>query len=117
MRFIMNYLVPSRVCEIIRIGYIFGNVRNEAHVFNVVVNEIIFLRSILFPDWAESFDYHVIVHVCFNLQRLSSISEQVFFHFESQSLSVELVQTVSQLSVEHLFAVLLQEIKIFVLRR
>ena len=116
MRFIMNYLVPSRVCEIIRIGYIFGNVRNEAHVFNVVVNEIIFLRSILFPDWAESFDYYVVVHVCFNLQRLSSISKEIFFYFKSKALSIQLVQSVSQFSVEHLFTVLLEEIKVFILR-
>jgi len=59
----------------------------------------------------------MIVHICLNLERLSPVCEEVFLNFQREAFGVELVETVSKFSVEHLFAVLLQEIEVFILSR
>lgn len=57
----------------------------------------------------------MVVHVCFHSHWLSSVSKHVFFDHEFYIRSLELIESVSQLGVKHLLAVLLQEVEVSVL--
>jgi len=59
----------------------------------------------------------VVVHIGFNLDGLAAVCEQVLLNNKLNATSLKLVETISQFSKEHFFAVLLQKVEVTVLAR
>ena len=48
----MQFFVANRVGKILWLRQILRDVRNETHIFDVVVDEIVVFRAVLAPNWA-----------------------------------------------------------------
>ncbi len=74
MSIFMYYFVSLRVREILWIGQVLWQIRNESHVLDIILDGIVINRAILLPIESEPFDDSMVLHVCLNLHGLPFVS-------------------------------------------
>jgi len=117
VRVIMDILFNRRIGEVRRLRDVFRYVRDMAHVHDLVRDIVILLGTVFTASWREPLDDDVIVHIRFYRHRFTTDGEQILFYHELYTAGFQLVQSISQLDVEHLLAILFKEIEVSVLRR
>ena len=114
MGFTVDLFVQVRIREVLLLSDVLRDVADETEIFNVVLDEVIVLSTVVSPDGAEPFDHYIIVKVRFDFHWLAPVGEQVFFDVQSVAFCFQLVQAISKLREEHLLAVLFKKLEVTV---
>jgi len=63
MRVRMDLLIHLWVCKVLWVRNVLGDVGNETHVFDIILDEVVVLSAVLTSLEGKPFDHSVVVHV------------------------------------------------------
>jgi hypothetical protein len=109
---VMDVLIQFGVCKVLGIGDVLGDIRDEAHIVDVVLNKVVIFSSIFVSVDRETLDHGMVVHVCLHSHRFTPICEHVFLNSDALALIFEGVKPRTELIIEGLFTVLREELVI-----
>jgi len=115
MRLSVQLFVAYGISEVLWLSQVLGNVRDEAHVLYIIVDEVVVLCAVLTPYRRQPLDYDMVVHVSLNAHRLAPIGKHVLFDHKFNIARFQLIEPIAKLVVKHLLAILLKEIEVAVL--